>query len=348
MEMLWHATAKHAPAGDLGKYKPAVIARWLDWEPEAVGGLGIEQLLEILVETGWLEWVAEPGAEAVLIVHDWSDHADDYVHRALYRAGIDFADGTPAQPKRMSKAEKTKATKAKKSKAQATGARRAPSERPAGAKKAPSHGHGLSQCHSQCHSHGRSAGAHAPTPESPEPDAEWPNAEPETVPTAELVAEPVVSAGEDLPRYHDAPPDGIDSDVWSRACSVADAIEEAGEGGAPGAGCQTRALAVVAAIGRDGWTLDDIERYSLALTRLAARHPKLGAILDAVRRYPDGIGPVPGGGLARLGAVRTAIAEHPALATAMDELDNQLDLDRARRAEAARWDAAERGEAVSA
>lgn len=84
LEAVWILTAKHTPAGDLGRFTDRQIARAAGFEGDP------EALIAALVETRWLD-VSEAHR---LEVHGWAEHCDDAVHRALARAGALFADGS--------------------------------------------------------------------------------------------------------------------------------------------------------------------------------------------------------------------------------------------------------------
>jgi hypothetical protein len=83
MESVWHATKEEAPAGDLGKLSNEDIADWVGWTGDA------DALIEALVRAGWLD----PDPRYRLLVHDWSDHAEDSVHAKLARMRMRFANG---------------------------------------------------------------------------------------------------------------------------------------------------------------------------------------------------------------------------------------------------------------
>lgn len=81
LERLWHFTAKHAIRGDIGKWSDAEIADAIGWKGD------LEQLLESLVQSGWLD----RNKRYRLLVHDWHDHADDSVRKTLKNRGETFA-----------------------------------------------------------------------------------------------------------------------------------------------------------------------------------------------------------------------------------------------------------------
>lgn len=77
LELLWIATQKEAPRGDIGKFsnEDIAIAVWWDGDPD--------ELVQTLVETGWLD--THPVHR--LLVHDWHDHAPRYVHGIVSKIG---------------------------------------------------------------------------------------------------------------------------------------------------------------------------------------------------------------------------------------------------------------------
>lgn len=83
LEALWHWTASRTPRGDVGRYPNVIIARGCHWDGDA------DAMVSAMVECGWLD---ECEAHR-LVVHDWSEHADEAVKKKLARAGDAFADG---------------------------------------------------------------------------------------------------------------------------------------------------------------------------------------------------------------------------------------------------------------
>jgi len=75
MESLWHYAGDFSPRGDIGRASETAIARALDWRKKPA------DLLVALVESKWLD--EDP--EHKLIVHDWPDHAQDWVKKKLAR-----------------------------------------------------------------------------------------------------------------------------------------------------------------------------------------------------------------------------------------------------------------------
>jgi hypothetical protein len=83
LERLWAMTAKHAPDGRIGRYSPKRIAHFIGWGGDPT---------EFIDALAGAEWVDGHGVD--LMIHDWSDHADRHVHRALIRSCQRFADGS--------------------------------------------------------------------------------------------------------------------------------------------------------------------------------------------------------------------------------------------------------------
>jgi hypothetical protein len=77
LELLWIATQKNAPRGDIGKYDDEAIAIEVDWEGEP------SALIDALVETGWLDRCPTHR----LVVHDWHAHAPRYIHGIVTKQG---------------------------------------------------------------------------------------------------------------------------------------------------------------------------------------------------------------------------------------------------------------------
>lgn len=96
MECLYHFTAEYAPDGGIGKFTDDEISDACDWFGES------SKLIAMLTESGLID--AHP--QRRLIVHDWSEHADDGVHNKLARGGLCFADGKAPKLHRLSKEER--------------------------------------------------------------------------------------------------------------------------------------------------------------------------------------------------------------------------------------------------
>ena len=81
LELLWNETAKNCPEGDVGRFSNEEIAIMCDWEGDP------ETLIAALVETRWLD--EHPTHR--LLVHDWQEHAPDFIKGSLLRWGKQFA-----------------------------------------------------------------------------------------------------------------------------------------------------------------------------------------------------------------------------------------------------------------
>lgn len=80
MEMLFHLTAKQAIHGNIGKIPDDIIAEKCGWLGDAA------QFVEALVEARWLDRCKNER----YVVHDWAEHCDDAVKKAVTRSGIEF------------------------------------------------------------------------------------------------------------------------------------------------------------------------------------------------------------------------------------------------------------------
>lgn len=96
LEMMWHFSARFTPQGNIGKYSDTAIEAWLEWNGEPGA------LIAALADTGWLD-----RSEAFrLIIHDWHEHADDYVNTELARKCLTFANGKLPRTGRLNKPER--------------------------------------------------------------------------------------------------------------------------------------------------------------------------------------------------------------------------------------------------
>jgi len=98
LELLWHFTARYAPAGDIGRFPDEAIAAAVGW-PE---NRDPAELVRALCDCGWLD----PHPEHRLMIHDWPDHCEDAVHVFLARRGLTFACGKPPKTSKLSKSER--------------------------------------------------------------------------------------------------------------------------------------------------------------------------------------------------------------------------------------------------
>lgn len=98
LQELWDATATNAIAGDIGKHSDDDIAYMLDWQGDPAA------LVAALVKWKWLD----PHPEHRLVVHDWPQHCEDWIHMRLARATLLFADGTTPKVQKFQKDERDK------------------------------------------------------------------------------------------------------------------------------------------------------------------------------------------------------------------------------------------------
>lgn len=100
LELLWIATAKNCPQGDIGKFTNEEIAIECDWEGDH------DELVAALLDCGWLDI----HDECRLVVHDWADHAPNHVASNLKRWGKWFIvpEESPKEPPKESPKESPK------------------------------------------------------------------------------------------------------------------------------------------------------------------------------------------------------------------------------------------------
>ncbi len=80
LTLLWDFTADAAPSGDIGKWSNGAIARACDWDDDP------DTFVDALVSAGWLD----EDEDHRLIVHDWPDHAQNWVRAKLRKANLEF------------------------------------------------------------------------------------------------------------------------------------------------------------------------------------------------------------------------------------------------------------------
>lgn len=73
LESLWLFAQYHAVDGNLSDFTPKQVAAWFGWKGDA------GKLIEALVNAGWLD----RSGSGDLTIHDWSDHAPNWVKGAL-------------------------------------------------------------------------------------------------------------------------------------------------------------------------------------------------------------------------------------------------------------------------
>ena len=86
LEGIWHFAADYTPEGDIGRYADDAIAEFIGWDHELVDGA---QLVQALVDTHWLD----ANDRSRVVIHDWHDHAPEWVIKKLQRAQKTFVTG---------------------------------------------------------------------------------------------------------------------------------------------------------------------------------------------------------------------------------------------------------------
>jgi len=81
LESIWLFTQVNAPAGDIGRHSNEDIAAGIEWYGDA------DLLISHLVESGWLETCNTHR----LLVHDWEDHAPNFLKGNMAKYGKSFA-----------------------------------------------------------------------------------------------------------------------------------------------------------------------------------------------------------------------------------------------------------------
>ncbi len=82
MTLLFDFAATYAPQGDIGKHKDGSIARACDWNGDS------HAFVSSLVESGWLD----ESAAHRLVIHDWSEHCEQWVKLKLQKLKLSFVD----------------------------------------------------------------------------------------------------------------------------------------------------------------------------------------------------------------------------------------------------------------
>lgn len=80
LEMLWHYAGDYAAQGDIGKVPDQRISIGVHWRGDPL------TLISALVDSRWLD----ESDDHRLIIHDWPDHAQDWVRKKLRRAHLDW------------------------------------------------------------------------------------------------------------------------------------------------------------------------------------------------------------------------------------------------------------------
>lgn len=82
MTLLWDFVQDYAPRGDIGRLPDGAIAMACEWSGDP------KPLIDAMVDAGWLE----RNAEHRIIVHDWPDHCERWVHAKLAKLEQSFLE----------------------------------------------------------------------------------------------------------------------------------------------------------------------------------------------------------------------------------------------------------------
>lgn len=96
---MWEWVGNSLMTGNIGKADDAMIAHQIGWTKKP------SILIDALVKVGLLDLHPEHR----LVVHDWSEHADDGVHTWLVRRRLWFADGKPPRTRHLHSNERVDA-----------------------------------------------------------------------------------------------------------------------------------------------------------------------------------------------------------------------------------------------
>lgn len=96
LELLWHFVRDYAPRGDIGRMTDEQIAVACGWEDTP------KTFTVAMVDAGYLD----RSESHRLVVHDWSEHADDGVHALLARRVECFADGKAPKLNKLNQEER--------------------------------------------------------------------------------------------------------------------------------------------------------------------------------------------------------------------------------------------------
>lgn len=77
LECIWHLAAECADEGNVGKYSNEELADYLEWDGDA------NKLVDSLVAAGFLDI----DDQHRLVVHDWADHAPQYIRERIKKRG---------------------------------------------------------------------------------------------------------------------------------------------------------------------------------------------------------------------------------------------------------------------
>jgi len=93
---LWDWADKYSRRGDIGKFTNHAIARGITWEGDP------DELIRALIEHRWID----KNENCRLIIHDWPEHCEYFIHNHLARLGEFFADGSIPNMSRINQKER--------------------------------------------------------------------------------------------------------------------------------------------------------------------------------------------------------------------------------------------------
>lgn len=80
--LMWDFAAEYSPRGDIGKFPDGAISGACDWKGESSAFVGA------MIDSRWVD----RDHEHRLLVHDWPDHCERWVHLKLQKIGQDFIE----------------------------------------------------------------------------------------------------------------------------------------------------------------------------------------------------------------------------------------------------------------
>lgn len=96
LEAFWHHVTDYFEDGDVTSLRPSVFVRSIRYQGDAA------QLWAALLDAGFIDQTTD----GRLLVHDWPEHCNDYIHTRFYRSLKTFANGTKPKPVSIGKDEK--------------------------------------------------------------------------------------------------------------------------------------------------------------------------------------------------------------------------------------------------
>lgn len=87
LESLWMFACRNAPEGDVGRWSNEDIAAAMEWDGDA------DELIAALVNERWLD----ESEEHRLVIHDWADHAPNWLKNNLKSHGKEIANNGAMQ-----------------------------------------------------------------------------------------------------------------------------------------------------------------------------------------------------------------------------------------------------------